>query len=215
MKVKTVLLLREAGDLSALPNLIAARPWAAQAGRIAVQVGMAAPVEAGGDPVPPLYDAVVEIWSDAPVADAIAADPLFIAIKTDVRTSQEVVGKPGAGPGSGAAPMGVTPGLSQLSFIRALDDLPRSEIERHWQEHIPLAKAIHVGMNRYVQDRLSPGGVDASPWFGMAHLHFPDETALRDGLFRSADDIAVITADVAEFVADHATMLAVEHIVKG
>ena len=208
--MKTVLLLREAGDLSALPNLIAARPWAAQAGRIAVQVGMAAPVEAGGDPVPPLYDAVVEIWSDAPVADAIAADPLFIAIKTDVRTSQEVVGKPDAGPGSGTSPMGVTPGLSQLSFIRALDDLPRSEIERHWQEHIPLAKAIHVGMNRYVQDRLSP----ADPWFGMAHLHFPSEAALRGGLFRTPEDIAVIGADVAEFVSDYATMLAIEHVVK-
>lgn len=48
----------------------------------------------------------------------------------------------------------------------------------------------------------------------MAHLHFTDEAALRDGLFRSADDIAIIAADVAEFVQDYATMLAIEHVFK-
>jgi len=69
-------------------------------------------------------------------------------------------------------------------------------------------------MNRYVQDRLAPGADGAAPWFGMAHLHFPDEAALRDGLFRTPADIEAIIADVAEFVSNHVTMLATEHVIK-
>lgn len=212
--MKTVVFMRampDAGPLPA-PMLLAERPWASRASRIVVQTGMDAPVEAGGPAVPPVYDRVMEIWADASVGDGIAADPLLAAHwELDIRSAQQVVGKEGNGP----APMGVTPGLCQLSFIQAIDGMPRAETERHWDEHIPLACEIHVGMNRYVQNRLSPADAEAAPWFGMAYLRFPDEAALRDGLFRSAEDVAVITADVAEFVADYATMLAIEHVVKG
>lgn len=208
--MKTVILLAKPESAAALPALLAARSWPDEASRIAVHVGLPAPVEADGPAVPPIYDAVVEIWSDAPID--LAADGVLAGWGTvDIRSSQAVIGK---APGN-AAPTGITPGLSQLSFIQAIDGMPRAEIERHWDEHIPLACAIHVGINRYVQDRLSPASADARPWFGMAHLHFPDEAALRDGLFRTPDDIAVISADVAEFVRDYATMLAIEHVVKG
>jgi len=37
---------------------------------------------------------------------------------------------------------------------------------------------------------------------------------LRDGLFRTPADIEAIIADVAEFVSDHVTMLATEHVIK-
>lgn len=210
--MKTVVLLRARGEapLPELPAMLGAVPWAAQASRIVVHLGIPAPVEAGGPAVAPVYDAVIEAWSDAPLDIAGDAVPAALGA-VEVHASQEVIGKPGAGP----APVGITPGLSQLSFIQAIDGMPRSETERHWDEHIPLACAIHVGMNRYVQDRLFPARGSASRWFGMAHLHFPDETALRDGLFRSPEDIRIITEDVAEFVSDHATMLAVEHVVKG
>lgn len=185
------------------PAWVEAQPWAQTATRIVVHVGLPAPVEAGGPALPPAYDAVIELWTDAAPAQG-AFDAGWE--QADVRSSAEMIGKPSAEP----VAVGVTPGLSQLSFIRAIDCLPRAEVERHWDEHIPLAREIHVGMNRYVQDRLSP----ADPWFGMAHLHFPDEVALRDGLFRSAEDVVVITADVAKFVQDHVTMLAIEHVVK-
>ncbi|ATI80743.1 EthD family reductase [Sphingobium yanoikuyae] len=210
--MKTVVLMRALGKdlMPELPIWLADRPWAQEVSRMVVQRGIAAPVEEGGAAVQPIYQAVVEIWSDAPVL--IEAEDLLNAIASiDIRVAQEVIGKAGNGP----APVGVTPGLSQLSFIQARSDMTRSEAERHWDEHIPLAREIHVGMARYVQDRLSTGAAEARPWFGMAHLHFPDAVALRDGLFRTPEDVAVITADVAEFVADHATMLAVEHVVKG
>jgi uncharacterized protein (TIGR02118 family) len=211
--VKTVILMHSHActDTPSLPDLLVRQSWALQARRIVVQIGMPAPGEQGADPTPPVYDAIAEIWSDTPVADTIPADPVLAAGWTfDIRTSQEVVGKAESGP----ALTGVTPGLSQLSFIRAIDGMARTETARHWDEHIPLACAIHVGMNRYTQDRLSSGENGARPWFGMAHLHFPDADALRDGLFRSPEDMAVIGADVAEFVSDHATMLAIEHVVK-
>lgn len=210
--MKSIVLMRADGDRlpPELPALLAGRPWSKETSRIVVQSGMAAPVEEGGPALPPIYDAVVELWSDAPIA--IEADGLLTAMASlDIRMSQEVVGKAGDGP----PPIGVTPGLSQLSFIQAKPGMPRSEAERHWDEHISLAREIHVGMTRYVQDRLSAAEAGARPWFGMAHLHFPDAAALRDGLFRTPEDVAVISADVAEFVAGHATMLAVEHVVKG
>ncbi|GGC02889.1 hypothetical protein GCM10011494_21750 [Novosphingobium endophyticum] len=205
--MKTVILARAPdGKLGeAWPGFLSCRPWAAQASRIAVQVGMPstpAPAEA---PEPPLYDAVIELWSDTPLP--LAADrELAARALLDIRASQELVAK-----GTAPAVVGVTPGLSQLSFIAALPGLAPAEYLRHWGEHIPLATAIHVGMDRYVQDRLSAG---EAGWFGMAHLHFPDDAALRDGLFRSAEDVAVITDDVAEFVGEYATMLAIEHVVK-
>lgn len=186
------------------------QPWAAEATRIVVHAGMAAPVEANGPAMPPAYDAVIELWSDTPLRIKVE-DFLTDWERADVRTSSEVIGKPATQP----VPVGETPGLAQLSFIRARDGLDRAEVERHWDEHIPLACSIHVGMNRYVQDRLSPAANGARPWFGMAHLHFADEAALRTGLFRSAEDVASISADVAEFVDDYATMLAIEHVVKG
>lgn len=203
--MKTIVLMNAA--IPGGPQALAGRPWARHARRIVVQVTEAM---AGGSP-PPAYATVVEIWSDAPLAAEIAADAAFgppgVA---DVRTSQEVIGKPAPA----IAPAGPVAGLSQISFIAALPGLDRAEVERHWSEHIPLANAIHVGMERYVQDRLSPAAAGHAPWFGMAHLHFPDARALTEGLFRNDEDIATITADVAEFVAEHATMLAREHVVK-
>jgi hypothetical protein len=48
----------------------------------------------------------------------------------------------------------------------------------------------------------------------MAHLHFADERSLHEGLFRCEADIDRIAVDVAGFVGAHATMLAVEHVLK-
>lgn len=214
--MKTVVLLHspDAAFVDGLPALLRDRPWGEQASRIVVHLpcppSLAAEGTEGRTEAAPC-DAVIEIWSPEPVTPFVAADPALADAWLDIRGSSEVIGKQG----TGAPPQGVTPGLSQLSFIEAIAGLPRTEVERHWSEHIPLATAIHVGMNRYVQDRFSPAEEANARWFGMAHLHFPDERALAEGLFRSADDIALITSDVAEFVASHATMTAIEHVVKG
>jgi len=182
-----------------------ARWLAPLADRLALQLATPAP----GDGPP--YDAVIELWSATPLDSVIAADEaLTTRAELDIRASEEVVAKDERD----GITIGATPGLSQLSFTRPIAGMAHEETLRHWSDHIPLAREIHVGMNRYVQDRLAPGAKGAAPWFGMAHLHFPDEAALRDGLFRTPADIEAITADVAEFVGGYATMLAVEHIIK-
>ena len=113
--MKTIVLMkaRENGLADWLVGALADRPWAAQATRLVVQVAVPA-AEA------PAYDAVAEIWSEGDLAAAIAADDdLSARAALDIRRSTEVIGKPGPGP----APKGVTPGLSQLSFIESLPDL--------------------------------------------------------------------------------------------
>lgn len=210
---KTIVLAKavEPGLDAWLREHLPGRPWAAQASRIAFQRGMAAPPSPGAADAPPAYDAVIEVWSHGSLAVAIADDDVLASRAIlDIRASEEVVARP---PSHAIGP-GATPGLSQLTFLTPLPGLSRAEFVRHWTEHIPLALAIHVGMNRYLQDYLAPGGEGAGPWYGMAHLHFPDAAALRDGLFRSPEDIATITADVAEFIGEFVTMLADEHVVK-
>lgn len=210
--MKTVILLRahETDLAKRLPDLVAARPWAAKADRIVVQAGIATSMEAGRPPVPPAYDAVIELWSNEPLADAVTHDALLGGLAAlDVRTSDEVIAKPGPRPGPG-----ITPGLSQLAFLEPVPGQPRTETLRHWSEHIRLAVQILVGMDRYVHDRLSNPQGDAPPYFGMAHLHFPDEAALRDGLFRAQQDPDAIS-HVAEFISGYVMMLAIEHVVKG
>lgn len=178
---------------------------ASLADRVVLQLATPGPDEA------PPYDAVIELWSDTSLVTAIAADETLAAhAELDIRASEEVIAKDER---DGIA-IGATPGLSQLSFTQPIAGMAHEETLRHWSEHIPLARAIHVGMNRYVQDRLAPGTDGTVLWFGMAHLHFPNKAALRDGLFRTPQDIEAITADVAEFVSGHATMLAVEHVIK-
>lgn len=211
--MKTVIFLRarEQAARALLLSMLVDRPWVDRASRMVVQMGVTTPADPG-DEMTPHYDAVVELWSDEPLDGLLSDDrALAAAWRLHVRISREVVGKAG----NGQAPVGVTPGLSQLSFVRKIEAMPDAEAQCRWSEHIPLACAIHVGMERYVQDRLSTGAAGAEPWFGMAHLHFPSEAALRDGLFRTPADVEAITADVAEFVSDFATMLAVEHVVKG
>lgn len=209
---KTIMLMRTSTGVGSagLSEILLDAPWIAEATRLVMQVGIEAPVEVDSDPVPPAYDAVLEIWSKAPLANKIAAAPLAAeGWSFEAIGSREVVGK---GLRGAFLPVGITPGFSQLSFIRPLQGMAHAEALRHWDEHIPLATGIHVGMNRYVQDRFDQR--PSVPWLGMAHLHFPDADALRNGLFTTVEDVEIIRADVAEFVSDYATMLAIEHVVK-
>ena len=191
-----------------LDNL-AARPWAEKAVRLAVQIGCAGPDDAP-DREPPPYDAVIECWGDPSLAEQVVRDAaLFARAVLDVRGSEEIVAK-----GSVPTLAGRSPGISQLTFLKGRADLPRSALLARWSQHAPLAIEVHVGMDRYVQDHFTPAEANDSDWFGMAHLHFPDDLSLRDGLFRTEGDIARIGTDVAGFVGCHATMHAAEYVLK-
>jgi len=174
--------------------------------RVTVHIGV--PDLAGR---PPLYDAVLEVWRDADGVNEEMIDPLTGRFAVEQYAAEELVAKPDILPPA----VGITPGIASLSFIRGKQVLSRAELVRHWSEHASLACDIHWGMTRYVQNRFAARDGMAAGWFGMAHLHFPDAATSRDGLFRTAEDRALIAADVAEFVDDYATMLAVEHVIRG
>lgn len=173
--------------------------------RMAIQVGV--PDFSGR---PPRYDAVLEVWRDAESDDDEIIASLTARFTVERYSAEELVAKSDPFP----LAVGITPGIALLSFIRAKSELSRTEALRHWSEHAPLACEIHWGMTRYIQNRFDAGEQASSGWFGMAHLHFPDAETSRDGLFRTAEDRTVIGADVAEFVEDHVTMLAVEHVIR-
>lgn len=208
--VKTVALLRarESDLQSWLIEEIAARPWAVEADRIALQLAIVEPAGDGGGPARLLYDAVIECWGPRALCEQIARDrDIARRAEFDLRPSVEAVAK-----GQDDWRIGQTPGISQLTFLSAQTGMARAEAQARWARHVPLALEVHFGMNRYVQDHLAPG--EAGDWFGMAHLHFADARALREGLFRRDEDIDRIAADVAGFVGNHATVLATEHVVK-
>lgn len=124
----------------------------------------------GPDGAAPLYDAVIELWSAAAPGAALMVDEALAARAIlDICGSEEIVPKDERR----SIATGVTPGLSQLSFTQPIAGMAREQTRRHWCEHIPLACEIHFGMNRYVQDRLTPGAEDSAPWFGNARACGP------------------------------------------
>lgn len=206
--MKSVALLR-ASRSDAMPWLLehAARSSFGGAGAPRTTVHVGVPDQSGQ---PPHYDAVLEVWRDIDGAHEDMIDSLTGRFVVDRYAAKELVAKPAVLP----ATVGITPGIASLSFIRPKQALSRTEVLRHWSEHVPLACEIHWGMTRYIQNRFEARDGTTTGWFGMAHLHFPDAATLRDGLFRTAEDRAAIATDVAEFVDDYATMLAVEHVIR-
>lgn len=153
------------------------------------------------------YDAIVELWTPgahraAPVlAEALAAR----AGAAHVYRAEEAI--------YNESPTGHNPAAVNLIAVWDVrPGLPRSEARRHWQEHVPLALAIHHGNTRYVQTWLAEAlSHDAPPHAGIASLRFPSLEAITSGLFRSPDDVKVIEADVAEFVGASPVMYTTEH----
>jgi len=182
---------------------------AAQAAAVMIADAASPFPDAGDEAGHPLYDAVIEIWSDAAIAlPVLAARADLIAVAVEARIGA------GTGDADATAAPGRTPGTALLSFCSALPGAPRAETLRHWREHVPLACEIHHGMTRYVQNVILAGPTPAMPWFGMAHLQFPSFNRVPQDLFRSAADVATIEADVADFIATSPVMFATRHVLK-
>ncbi len=114
--------------------------------------------------------------------------------------ASEVIAKPGP-----------QTGIGLLALLRPRSDLPRSEVHRHWHEHIALANVIHHKATSYRQFRFNRAiSTDAPNYAGFAILHFPDAEALRTGLYRDERDMETIRADVAEFAIGADTLFVTE-----
>ncbi|MDB5714510.1 MAG: Ethyl tert-butyl ether degradation EthD [Sphingomonadales bacterium] len=110
---------------------------------------------------------------------------------------------------------GVMPGIRLLSPLHPIDGATREQSIAYWDQHVPLALRVHIGMNRYVRDIVRTVlSEEQTPVFGVASLHFPSDDAIRDRFFDSPDSIPEHAADLARFVGSVVPMSAVAHVLK-
>jgi hypothetical protein len=108
-----------------------------------------------------------------------------------------------------------TPGPKLIVPWVGRPDVTPAEQRRHWDEHVPLANRIHVGCTRYVRNWIeapAPGSAStAPPYQGIAIQHFLTDADLRERSFDSPASVQVIHDDVADFIAEHVVLQAVEY----
>lgn len=110
---------------------------------------------------------------------------------------------------------GIMEGIRLLSPLYPVDGATREQSVGYWDQHVPLALRVHIGMNRYVRDIVRAVlSEEPSPVFGVASLHFPSDDAIRDRFFDSPDSIPEHAADLARFVGAVVPMSAVAHVLK-
>jgi hypothetical protein len=92
-------------------------------------------------------------------------------------------------------------------------ELSSAEARRHWDEHVPIANRVHIGVGRYVRHWLAPTMLagNALPYDGVAEQTFIDAKALKEGMYDSAAGEAEILADVQEFIGSYDIFTSREH----
>jgi uncharacterized protein (TIGR02118 family) len=95
-----------------------------------------------------------------------------------------------------------SPGVKLVCPVMRLPDMTPDAFVAHWLErHVPLARAHHPGLTRYVTNvvdqRLSDTG---EPWDGFAELHFASVDAIAGGLFDSPAGERIVRDDIARFI---------------
>jgi hypothetical protein len=157
-----------------------------------------------GAGAPPVCDIFAEFWSEQPLAAGDIAPPegsqQAFCVDEHVEKA-ELERTPGA-----------VPGIRLFSPLAPVEGATPAESVRYWDEHVPLALRVHVGMNRYVRDIIvAPFNGGIADIFGVASLHFPSDEAIREKFFDSPDSIPVHAADLARFVGAVVPMSSVSH----
>ena len=148
----------------------------------------------------PLYDAIFVLPEDSPIHSTIA-----VGADLSFYSAELVTAKPGP---SGATVL--------TALLEGRDDVSRSELMRHWAEHIPLALEIHRGMVSYRHYRfLSVNPPEAHFYVGLALLGFDSPQDILTGLFTSAEDVKRVEEDVAEFGKAAHVLYTTEHAPRG
>jgi uncharacterized protein (TIGR02118 family) len=171
--------------------------------RCIVNLADAAAKEGVLDPTrpPPAYDAALETWWEAPIAES---EPLLAAIAEVAGTCwsyrvYEVIQKEYARDW----PLGErSPGIKGVFTVGRRADLTHEQFARHWHAgHGPLAVKHHVGLCKYVQNvTLDPLTRGAPDFDGFATLHFPSAAAMRERFYDSPEGRKLIGEDVKRFI---------------
>ncbi|HEV7266580.1 MAG TPA: EthD domain-containing protein [Falsiroseomonas sp.] len=201
-----------AGLLARAPTLLAAAPGLAAASLDLVDATPAVPPwQRPGEPAAPAaepdYDAVFDLWGEAP---ALAAAEAHLREEAPVLTVRlaETVEKDDL-----PRPPGRAPGVKFLSLMMFHPDLPAAAARRLWAHHAPLALAVHVGMARYVRDWVE-AGTPAPGFHGIAELHFPSVAAMTARWFDGEAGRAAIAHDVGHFLLRATRLYTTEHVLK-
>jgi hypothetical protein len=162
------------------------------------------------DGTPPLYDAILEVPLKG--EPAIPAELLSAQLARDAEAhvylaDQSVLKSPA---------IDSTSSINLMTVWDAKRDQNAAETRRHWREHVPLALSIHHGATRYVQCWLEKPLTRGAPAHaGVATLRFPSMEVMATGLFRSAEDVAIIDQDVAEFIETWHVLYTTETVLVG
>jgi len=158
------------------------------------------------------WHVVIEAWTDQDtLGESLRAAALesLVAVQAIYRVTELV--EKDEGPDAGWPVSGVRLIVPWVGR----SDVSTSERRRHWNEHVPLANRVHVGVTRYVRNWIEgPVGDDAAsapPYQGIASQHYASERDMIERSFDSPASVQVITDDVADFIAEHVVLLVTEY----
>lgn len=163
----------------------------------------------------PVWDAVLELWSDSDDVLALLDTP-ELRMRAARSVTYAVTELPGK---DSAARRGQpTSGIKLIAAWTGRDDVAPTEIRRHWDEHVPLANRIHIGCERYVRNWVTALAIAPSPYppayRGVAFQYFASQQDLVERSFDKPESVQVINDDVADFLASCDVLLATEYLLK-
>jgi len=178
-----------AGLLPQLEDFLAARPWID-----ACVIHAGSEVVPGANPVAPDgTNVVLEIWS----AEGHALVPADLPFTCSAAYQVEEIPEKG----SMDWPMGPVPGFTLISRNWPKAGARAEEIRAGYDNHPPLARRVHVGMDAYTRNWIEQRTPqDAAPYASVSILHFADLDALVNRLYLNDEDRQAIARDADGFM---------------
>lgn len=164
------------------------------------------------EPAPNIADVVLETWTADPGdIDHVHAPELLQRAEIATYQIAESIEKDEL-QCSGSP----TPAVKLIAAWEAREDVARTEVRRHWDEHVPLANRIHVGCERYVRNWVEALVFSSAcyprPYQGFAFQYFRTHRDLVERSFDKPESQAVIDADVGEFLSRFDVLLTTEYV---
>lgn len=137
----------------------------------------------------------IELWTTAEPQnweDEIMSLPLEGVMAFQVEESVEK--------GNGVYPVGPLSGVTQISFFWPAAGVSMADIRARWGLHPPLARRVHIGMDRYTRNWVVRYETAATNhWCGISVLHYPDDESFRERRYESPEGRAAVAYDAAGF----------------
>lgn len=161
------------------------------------------------------WDVILEIWSDS-------ADILLLLDAPEIRQKLRRIASyrvlEAIEKDDGVQRARPTPGIKLVAAWIGRDDVAREDLRRHWDEHVPLANRIHIGVRRYVRNWVTALASAPTPfpppYQGFAFQYFDSQADLIERSFDRPESVQIIADDVADFISSHEVLLTTEYLFK-